>query len=439
MPDALWEGALKIVRRLRGAGHEAYFVGGVVRDLLLGAPVKDIDIATSARPEQIQAAFERTYAIGAAFGIINVLMDGLNYEVATYREERDYLDGRHPESVSYASSPELDAQRRDFTINALFHDPVEGSTLDFTGGLSDLRRGVLRCIGDPRERFKEDHLRILRAVRFGARLGFCIDPATLAAAAELAPELRRISSERVRDELTKILTGPRPDEALETLSQIGALKVILPEVEALKGVEQPKEFHPEGDVFVHTKLMLAKLALRSEELVWTVLLHDIGKPGTFTRDEAGVPHFYCHDHVGAVMAESLLKRLRFSNKTSECVVHAVRQHMRYAAAAQMRPAKWRRLIAEPTFALELELHRLDCASSHAKLDNVIFLLDKVVEEGGKPELPPPFLTGADLVELGHRPGPLFGTILRAAADAQYGGEFPDRAAALAWVKASYPL
>lgn len=434
IPDRLFDVAARVARVLRDHGRQAYFVGGAVRDRLLGRPLKDIDIATNARPEEVMALFPRTHAIGAAFGIVTVVEEDLPFEVATFREEREYADGRHPERISYSDSPERDAIRRDFTVNGLFLDPLTGKILDFVGGLEDLRRGALRTIGDARERFSEDYLRILRAVRFAVRLDLTIDPALAAAAREMAPSLDRLSAERVRDELTKIFIGPRPEKGLDVLSDFAALNVLLPEVEAMKGVPQPPKFHPEGDVYVHTRLALSMMTLPTEELAWAVLLHDIGKPLTLSRKDDGQETFYCHDRLGAEMTETVLRRLRFSNKTIEHVTHAVRDHMRYAHVDKARPATIRRLMAAPTFSLELELHRLDCAASHRKLDNYLLLLDRLIEISGETQLPPPLLSGKDLIELNMTPGPVFGKILRTVAEAQYAGQIRDRNEALELVR-----
>jgi poly(A) polymerase len=334
----IWRKGAEVAAILAENGFAAYFAGGAVRDMLLGKPSHDIDIATSATPDEILKLFPNRYEIGAAFGIINVLHGGECFEVATFREERGYSDGRRPDQVSYTTNPELDALRRDFTVNSLFFDPARKEILDFTGGERDLMKGVLRCVGDPEERFSEDFLRILRAARFAVKLRLDIDPALEAAAKRNAAGIARLSSERVRDELNKMLLGPDPAEAVRVLSRFGALKVILPEVEEMRGVEQPKQFHPEGDVFTHTCLMLSHMTWPTVELAWAALLHDVGKPDTFFRDETGRERFNNHDGVGAEKAEKILKRLKFPKKTMSDVVTAVARHMRYGAVDKMREA-----------------------------------------------------------------------------------------------------
>ncbi len=437
--QSLRDGALRIVKELKDKGHAAYFVGGAVRDALLGKSLKDIDIATSAKPDEIVALFPRTHLIGAAFGIVNVVVDDHPYEVATFREERDYLDGRHPETVKYTDNPELDAQRRDFTINGLFLDPLEDRVLDFVGGVEDLRRGQLRAIGDADARMREDYLRMLRAVRFAARFDFELCPDVVEAIKRHAGKAATLSAERVRDELTKTFTGPHADKALRTLSDTGLLGVVLPEVEALNGVPQPKQHHPEGDVFVHTALMLSRMAVPDEELAWSIVLHDVGKPPTLTIDKNGVEHFYSHDEKGAAMAEEIMRRLRFPNNTTDRVVHAVARHMRYAFVAEMRRGKWMALINEPTFTLEMELHRIDCAASHGGHENFLFLLDRVTELRGEIKPPPPLATGKDLIAMGYKPGPRFSEILKAVAERQLEGDLTTPEDALRWIRENHPV
>ena len=429
---------LAVLRTLRENGHEAYLVGGCVRDLLLGRAPKDWDVATDALPDRIEALFPKTVAVGKAFGIIAVVCDdGSMVEVATYRADSPYADGRHPGSVAFTNAHE-DARRRDFTVNALFLDPATGEIRDFVGGRADLDARVIRAIGDPETRFAEDHLRLLRAVRFAAVLGFAIEPATFAAIQKLAPNIHRISAERIRDELFRLLTeAPRAGAALQLLRDAGLLKEILPEIEALVGVEQPPEFHPEGDVFTHVKLMLDAMPPHpSLRLALAVLLHDVGKPPTanFATLPDGTQRWRFENHapVGAEMARAILERLRAPNALVDDVGAIVAGHMRIADADKMRPPKLRRLIGAPTFDDELELHRLDCLSSHAILDVYEFLKAKQAEFAAEPVLPPPLVTGRDLIALGHAPGPQFAQLLRDAYDRQLEGE-TDKAALLAAV------
>ena len=427
----IYRTAERIVLRLREAGFESYLVGGCVRDLVTGHPPKDFDITTAARPEEVMALFGHSIPLGASFGVVTVVEDGTNFEVATFREERDYMDGRRPETLRYSRTPAEDVSRRDFTINALLYDPEKRCIVDYTGGLADLRRGVLRTIGDARTRFSEDYLRMLRAVRFTARFRFRMDPETFDAIRELAPKLTLLSAERVRNELTAMLCGPEPDRAFRLLSECGILAVVLPEIEAMHGVEQPVQFHPEGDVFEHTMLLLKHIAWPATETGWAALLHDVGKPSCRTVKD-GVAHFYGHEDVGAGMAEAILRRLKMPSAVIEHVTAAVRSHMRFAAVRKMRPAKWRRLIADPNFPVELEQHRLDCISCHGLLENYLWLLDRMEElrKTGEQALPPPLLTGHDLIALGVEPGPDMGRLLTALRDLQLEGGIGTRSDAL---------
>ena len=430
----LFAAAEKAAAVLRAAGHKAYFVGGAVRDLLLGHAPDDVDVTTSARPEQIQALFEKAIPIGAAFGIITVVVDDIPIEVATFRAERGYSDGRRPDHVVYTDDEVLDVTRRDFTVNGLLFDPAERTVVDCVGGLGDLRTGILRTIGDPVVRFGEDHLRILRLVRFAAKLGFEVDPASKQAAADAAEKLRLIAAERVRAELEKILTGPRPAEGFEMLAELGILKVVLPEVDAMRGVEQPKQFHPEGDVFVHTMLLLRHAAWRTPNLMWAALLHDVGKPATQTFKD-GVPHFYGHESLGADMAADILARLRFSSASIDTITAAIRHHMRFASVHAMKKAKWMRIIADPNFPLELELHRLDCIACHGLLDNYVLMLDRMREYAKLPAPRKPFLNGNDIIALGLKPGAVFSRILSEAEDLRLEGELKSREQSLEWLRA----
>ena len=430
----IFAAAEKAVAVLHEAGYKAYFVGGAVRDLLLGRAPDDVDVTTSARPEAVQKLFERAIPVGAAFGIITAVVDGVPVEIATFRAERGYSDGRRPDLVVYTDDEVLDVTRRDFTINGLLLDPAAMEIVDCVGGLDDLRAGVLRTIGDPVVRFGEDHLRILRFVRFASRLGFAPDPASRSAAAAAAAKLRLIAAERIRVELEKILTGPFPAEGFEMLAELGILKVVLPEVDAMRGVEQPEQFHPEGDVFVHTMLLLRHAAWRTPALMWSALLHDVGKPVTQTFKD-GVPHFYGHEAVGADMAADILARLRLPSAMIDSIVAAIRNHMRFASVHLMKKAKWMRMIADPNFPVELELHRLDCIACHGLLENYVLMLDRMTEFAKLPAPRKPFLNGNDIIALGVKPGAVFSRILAEAEDLRLEGELKSREQALDWLRA----
>jgi len=430
----IFKAAAKAAAVLQAAGHKAYFVGGAVRDLLLGRTPDDIDITTSARPGEIQSLFDKTVPVGAAFGIITAVIDGVPIEIATFRAERGYSDGRRPDHVIYTDDEVLDVTRRDFTVNGLLLDPATKEIIDCVGGLDDLRAGVLRTIGDPVVRFGEDHLRILRLVRFAAKLGFVPDSASKAAAAAAAEKLRLIAEERIRAELEKILLSPFPAEGFEMLAELGILKVVLPEVDAMRGVEQPKQFHPEGDVFVHTMLLLRHAAWKTPDLMWSALLHDVGKPGTQTFKD-GVPHFYGHETLGAEMAPGILSRLRLPSASVERITNAIRNHMRFASVHAMKKAKWMRMIAGPDFPLELELHRLDCAACHGLLENYVLMLDRMREYAMLPAPRKPFLNGNDIIALGVKPGAIFSRILSEAEDLRLEGELKSREQALDWLHA----
>lgn len=410
-----------------------------MRDMLLKLEPHDYDIATSALPETVEKLFSRTIAVGVQFGVVIVLeknAEGKDVEiqVATFRHDGLYSDGRHPTSVVFTSAQE-DAKRRDFTINGLFYDPIGEKVFDYVDGRTDLEKKIIRAIGDPWQRFAEDKLRLLRAIRFATTLGFKIDPVTWEALCKLAPEIHCVSAERIRDELQKILLSPQRLEGFDLLNASGLLKEVLPEIEQLKGCEQPPEFHPEGDVFVHTRLMLAMLPKQvSLPLVLSVLFHDIGKPATRTVTEAGKMCFYGHDQVGATMTERLLQRLRFSNEMIDAVVPAVRLHMSFKDVPRMRLSTLRRMMARPTFEDELELHRVDCASSHGMLDNYELLQQKKKEFASQPLIPRALVSGRDLLDLGMKPGPVFGTVLQSLKEAQLENLITTREEALVWVK-----
>jgi poly(A) polymerase len=434
----IFQTAARIVDKLRTAGYAGYFVGGAVRDMLLGKTPKDIDIATSATPEQAAAIFPRHYKIGVSFGILMIVEDDIPFELATFREEREYADGRHPEVVKYTDSPELDAARRDFTINGMFYDPVANRILDFTGGQRDLEKGVIRTIGNAEQRFSEDYLRMLRAVRFTTRLGFELDQAAADAILKLKDNISSLSAERVRDELNLMLTGGAPAAAIRLLHKLGLLKLALPEIAALDGVTQPEQFHPEGDVLTHTLLMLEHMPLPGIELAWSILLHDAGKPATYSTGEDGIEHFYRHEEESALIAESCLNRLKFSRKEIDTVVHAVKNHMRFAMVDRMRPPKLKRLIAEDDFPLQMELHRIDCISSHSKLGNYLLLLDMLHQAGGETALPEPLVNGRDLMATGLKPGPQLGRILHQIAEMQLAGEISTKEDAIIFARHFLP-
>lgn len=431
--------ARQIVRRLQEAGHEAVYAGGCVRDMLRNVPPHDYDVATSARPEQVQALFRRTVAVGAQFGVISVLENETEVQVATFRSDGDYTDGRHPESVRFSGAQE-DALRRDFTINGLFFNPIDGSLSDYVGGQADLKAGLLRAIGDPELRFAEDRLRMLRAVRFATILGFEIEPATWAAVLKNAPAIRDVSAERIREELLKTLLSPNRVRGFDLLDASGLLHQILPEMEALKGCEQPPQFHPEGDVWVHTRLMLSMLPENtSTPLLLSVLFHDIAKPATYSFDPAeGRIRFSGHEKVGAQMTEGILTRLRFPRRDIDATVEAVSNHMAFKDVQKMRVSRLKRFLARPTISDELALHRIDCASSNGDLSNYTFLNRKLEEFSQAPLIPPPLLTGRDLLELGLAPGPGFKAVLEEAQSRQLEGALSTRDAALEWARENAP-
>jgi tRNA nucleotidyltransferase/poly(A) polymerase len=429
--------ARSVVARLQGAGFTAYYAGGCVRDALRGVAPKDYDVASNARPEQVQALFRRTVAVGAHFGVVCVMENGFQFEVASFRADGAYIDGRRPVDVTF-TTPQGDAERRDFTVNGMFLDPLKGEVIDYVGGRADLEARVLRAIGDPAARFREDRLRLLRAVRFAAGLGFEPDPATWEAVRAQADQIGVVSAERIRDELVKIFLAPTRVRGFDLLDASGLLRAVLPELDRCKGCEQPPQFHPEGDVFVHTRLMLSLLPdLVSVPLVFSVLLHDIGKPPTAQVDPTGRIRFNGHEYVGADMTVRIMERLRFSRADIDATVEGVRQHMAFKDVQDMRVAKLKRFMARPHFEDEMELHRVDCASSHGMLDNYHFLRAKQTEFANEPLIPKPLVNGHDLIAFGLKPGPRIGEILEAAQTRQLEGAFADREAALAWVKNEY--
>ena len=428
--------ATEICARLTAAGHRALFAGGCVRDMVLQTPPNDYDIATSARPDQVMGLFPRTEPVGAEFGVVLVITPAGPFEVATFRADCAYEDGRHPTAVVYTDEVG-DSKRRDFTANALFYDPAQGQLADYVGGLADIEHGILRAVGEPRERFAEDHLRLLRAVRFAARLGFQVEPATweaMCALCHLAPDT---SAERIRDEVLKILTEGHAREGFGLLDKSGMLEYVLPEISHLKGVEQPPRYHPEGDVFTHTLLMLEHMHAPSPTLAMGVLLHDVAKPHTKTVEDR--VRFNRHDKVGAVIAESVCKRLRMSRQQTARIVWLVDQHMRLAHVPRMRESKRKRFVREIGFDELLELGRLDALASHGDLALIEWLQDYAGQLAPEEVRPDPLLTGEDLIGMGYEPGPLFSEILREVEDAQLENRIQTLAEAKAYVAGRWPL
>jgi len=430
------EAATRICETLAKAGHRALFAGGCVRDELLGRVPKDFDVATSARPDEVAKLFDRVVSVGAAFGVQVVVTPEGEFEVATFRREGPYEDGRRPTQVEFTDE-EVDARRRDFTVNALFMDPATGEILDYVGGRKDLERRVIRAVGDPHERFQEDHLRLLRAVRIAAQLDFALDEATLEAVKTHASLITKTSSERIRDEILRILTQNHAQRGFEMLDEAGLLEHVLPEIAAMKGVEQPPEFHPEGDVFVHTLMLLEQLRDPSPTLAMAALLHDVGKPETQTFEDR--IRFNQHEKLGAEMSKDICERLRMSTHDTARIEWLVGQHMRVATAKEMRESKLKRLVREEGFSELLELFRIDCLSSHNRLDTYEWLREyseNLSPEEAKPE---PLLRGTDLIEMGYKPGPRFSEILTTVEDKQLEGELSSADEAREYVGATWPL
>ncbi|HWB83250.1 MAG TPA: CCA tRNA nucleotidyltransferase [Bryobacteraceae bacterium] len=425
-----------VIDRLRHYGHQAWLVGGCVRDLLLGLPPKDFDVATDARPDRIRELFPDSDLVGAHFGVVLVRSGLTQVEVATFRSDSDYGDGRRPDSVHFETDPSRDAQRRDFTINGLMLDPATGTVLDSVGGRTDLDLRIIRAIGDPGARLAEDHLRLLRAVRFAASLNFTIEPATFDAMRRHHALITRVSAERVRDELVRILTEGGARRGFELLDASGMLADLLPEVAAMKGVEQPPEYHPEGDVWTHTLLLLEGLNHPTPALALGALLHDVGKPPTFRI--AGRIRFDGHVEAGVELARSILARLRFSHELSEQVEALVANHMRFRDAPNMRPSTLKRFLRQPHFEEHLELHRLDCLSSHRHLDNYEFVKSQLAAFSQEELKPARLLTGSDLIAAGYEPGPDFSRILAAIEDAQLEGLISTREDALSLAASRFP-
>ena len=415
---------------LRQAGFQALLAGGCVRDLVLGRTPKDWDVATDAGPEEVEGLFAHTVSVGAKFGIVVVILGERHYEVARFRRDGLYRDGRRPETVEYADA-EADAWRRDFTINGMFFDPLGGELIDYVGGREDLTTGIIRAIGDPEERLAEDYLRLLRTVRFAARLDFSIEPATFAALRTHAGRITEVSAERIRAELTLLLIEGGAVRGLKLLDQSGLLTVLLPEVAAMRGVEQPPEFHPEGDVWTHVQGLFEHLDAPGSNLAWSALLHDIGKPPTFKVEDR--IRFNGHDVVGAKMAAEICRRMKMSNEASERICNLVAQHMRIRHVREMRTSKLKRLLRAPYFPELLELHRADCLASHGKLDLYEFCREQLVESDEQTLRPPILLSGRELIAEGFVPGPVFREIFSALEDAQLEGRVSNRDEALEFV------
>ncbi len=437
--------AERVCRTLRAAGHQAYFVGGCVRDILLEREPADYDVSTDATPDRVQRLFPRSLPVGAKFGVVIVMDDSdaessPQVEVATFRSDVGYSDGRHPDQVVYTDSPREDLKRRDFTINALLLDPETNEILDFVGGRDDLRAKIIRAIGRPGDRFREDKLRMVRAVRFAARFHYAIEAATFSAIVKSAPAIHEVSAERLRDELTKLLTEGAARRGFELLDETRLLPELLPEIARMKGVEQPPQFHPEGDVWTHTLMMLDGLPAGSTPtLAWGVLLHDVGKPPTFTPPSGpnGRIRFDQHVEVGTRMAEEICRRLRFSNDDTAQIASLVANHLRFKDVPQMKPSTLKRFVRLDRFGEHLELHRLDCSSSHRNLDNYEFVRRFLAETPPEQVRPARLLTGDDLISLGYAPGPPFHAILEAVEEAQLNGKVTTREAALRLVQEDF--
>src|SRR5580658_5939937 len=445
--------AANIVQTLRENGHQAYFAGGCVRDLLLAREPADYDVATDATPQQVMRIFPQTFAVGEQFGVVLIppKKDDREHggtgvgpsqhreaiEVATFRSDVSYSDGRHPDEVRFTKDPREDAQRRDFTINGMMLDPATNEILDFVGGQADLKKGIIRAIGDPRRRFEEDKLRMLRAVRFAARFNYQIDPATLNAIQILAPKIHQVSAERVREELTKMLTEGHARRAFELLDSTKLLPEVLPEIAAMKGVAQPPQYHPEGDVFIHTLLLLEKLrpgagGSISKTLAWGALLHDVGKPPTF-RIAPDRIRFDGHVDVGVKMAAEILRRLRFPNRETDQILTLVDNHMRFGDVQRMKQSTLKKFLRLPAFDEHLELHRIDCLSSHGQLDAYEYTREQMHSMPPEAIRPTPLVTGRDLIDAGYAPGPRFKEILTAVEDAQLEGRLASHDAAMEYI------
>ncbi|HPD57965.1 MAG TPA: CCA tRNA nucleotidyltransferase [Smithellaceae bacterium] len=432
--------AKKIVEKLKSAGFEAYFVGGCVRDFVRGVKPVDYDIATSALPEQVTQIFKKTVEYGAKFGVIAVVQDGNTFEVATFRRDDIYEDGRRPKKIHYSDARE-DVLRRDFTVNGLLMDPETGEVIDYVGGRADIEKKIIRTIGDPLIRFSEDYLRMLRAVRFAANLNFTIENKTFSIIRENSHKIKIISAERIQDELTKIITRQGARRGMELMKETGLLSHLLPEIEKLEKVEQPPRFHPEGDVWQHTLIMLELLSPEKNgnfnpALAWAALLHDAGKADTKTEDAKGV-HFYGHVKRGEELADNIMKRLRFSRVQLEIIKELIHYHMVFMNVQKMRPGRLKRFLRMPNFDLHLELHRLDCLASHGMLDNYEFCVQQLKKLAIEDLHPQRLITGDDLIALGYEPGKMMGRILKKLENEQLEGKIKTKDEALTFVEENW--
>ncbi|MGH7885464.1 MAG: CCA tRNA nucleotidyltransferase [Thermodesulfobacteriota bacterium] len=437
-----YKSALRVIEPLRSKGHKAFFVGGCVRDSILGLKPKEIDITTSADPKEVQRIFKRTVPIGESFGVVLVLINEKQFEVATFRNESQYEDGRHPEYVSYSQSEKDDVLRRDFTINGMLYDPFSNEIYDYTEGLSDLDKKVIRTIGDPYERFSEDKLRMIRAVRFASRFGFSIESKTWSAVISMAEDIKTISMERIRDEIIKIITQKNPGAGLKMLHESGLLKHLVSEISDMDGVKQPPEFHPEGDVFTHTCLVLDKLyentdGQYSASLAMGALLHDVGKPPTYK--ELDRIRFNGHDRVGAKMSEGICKKLRFSKKQVERISNLVRDHLKFKDSFNMRESTLKKFLSQPYFDEHLKLHRADCMASHGITEAYNYIIDKLKEYSEIEIRPAALLNGKDLIAMGYIPGPIFTKILSSVEEEQLEGRIMSREDAAEFVLQKFSI
>ncbi len=438
----LFDVARHLVTQLKNAGYKAFCVGGCTRDMLMNIPPREYDITTSATPEEVSNIFSHTIPVGVSFGVILVLIGHYRFEVATFRKDEGYSDSRHPDYVTYSTDEEEDVLRRDFTINGMLYDPIGEEAIDYAGGMDDIRDGIIRTIGVPLDRFSEDKLRLMRAVRFASRYGFAIERDTYGALKELAPRINLVSAERIRDELVKIISQKNPGDGLKLLRESGLLRYILPEVDIMHGVEQPPEFHPEGDVFTHTCLVLDKIyentgGLASPELTMGGLLHDVGKPPTFSVSDR--IRFNGHDKLGADMSREICRRLKFSNKQIELIYELVRDHLKFKDVFYMKKSTLKRFIGMPDFDEHMVLHLADCLASHGSTEAYDFVMKKFEELKDEEIKPEPLIGGKELIEMGYTPGPLFKEILNFVEEAQLEGEITSRSEALELVTRKYPI
>ncbi len=441
-PSELFFKAKGIVVRLRDLGHKAFFVGGCVRDAIIGIPPKEYDITTSAKPDEIMKIFSNTVPVGASFGVILVIEGKYKFEVATFRKDESYSDGRHPDRVIYSTDEREDVTRRDFTVNGMLYDPTTEEVVDYVGGMDDIKRQVVRTIGDPSDRFNEDKLRMMRAVRFGARFSYEIERDALMTIKEIAPLISRVSAERIRDEVIKITSQKNPGLGLRLLRETGLLFQIMPEVDEMYEVPQPPEFHPEGDVFTHTCLVLDRLFEIAEgdispELAAGALLHDVGKPPTFSVSDR--IRFNGHDRVGAEMSTKICRRLKFSNKHTETITSLVREHLRFKDVFNMRESTLKRFLAMPYFEYHLKLHLADCLASHGSTEAYDFVKRKLNELKEEEIKPTPILSGHDLIEMGYTPGPIFSKILNSLEEAQLEGLVKGKEEAKSFIIEKFPI